>query len=113
MNADTRLDFPIDEVPKNGTLFSIQKDIHWVRMPLPMDLNHINLWIIGSKEECTLVDSGMFLEDVKNAWSDLIDKEKLSFKRVIVTELIKLSSVKHKYFSKKSRYISFHYDSDK
>tara|TARA_B100000029_G_scaffold515716_1_gene624160 strand:- start:6727 stop:7752 length:1026 start_codon:yes stop_codon:yes gene_type:complete len=87
MNADTRLDFPIDEVPKNGTLFSIQKDIHWVRMPLPMDLNHINLWIIGSKEECTLVDSGMFLEDVKNAWSDLIDKEKLSFKRVIVTHM--------------------------
>ena len=87
MNADTRLDFPIDEVPKNGTLFSIQKDIHWVRMPLPMDLNHINLWIIGSKAECTLVDSGMFLEDVKNAWSDLIDKEKLSFKRVIVTHM--------------------------
>ena len=48
MNPDTRLEFPIDTVPKNGTMYSINDLIHWVRMPLPMSLNHINLWLIGS-----------------------------------------------------------------
>ena len=38
MNPDTRLEFPIDTVPKNGTMYSINDDLHWVRMPLPMSL---------------------------------------------------------------------------
>ncbi len=66
MNPDTRLEFPIDTVPKNGTMYSINDDLHWVRMPLPMSLNHINLWLIGSKDQATLVDTGMFLDDVKS-----------------------------------------------
>ena len=83
MNPDTRLEFPIDTVPKNGTMYSINDDLHWVRMPLPMSLNHINLWLIGSKDQATLVDTGMFLDDVKTAWKDLISKEKIDIKKLI------------------------------
>ena len=82
MNPDTRLEFPIDTVPKNGTMYSINDDLHWVRMPLPMSLNHINLWLIGSKDQATLVDTGMFLDDVKTAWTDLISKEKIDIKNL-------------------------------
>ena len=87
MNPDTRLEFPIDAVPKNGTMYSINDEIHWVRMPLPMSLNHINLWLIGSKNEATLVDTGMFLDDVKSAWTDLISNEKIDIKKLIVTHM--------------------------
>ena len=87
MNPDTRLEFPIDTVPKNGTMYSINDDLHWVRMPLPMSLNHINLWLIGSKDQATLVDTGMFLDDVKTAWTDLISKEKIDIKKLIVTHM--------------------------
>jgi glyoxylase-like metal-dependent hydrolase (beta-lactamase superfamily II) len=87
MNPDTRLEFPIDTVPKNGTMYSINDQIHWVRMPLPMSLNHINLWLIGSKDQATLVDTGMFLDDVKTAWKDLISKEKIDIKKLIVTHM--------------------------
>ena len=87
MNPDTRLEFPIDTVPKNGTMYSINNELHWVRMPLPMSLNHINLWLIGSKDQATLVDTGMFLDDVKTAWTDLINKEKIDIKKLIVTHM--------------------------
>jgi glyoxylase-like metal-dependent hydrolase (beta-lactamase superfamily II) len=87
MNPDTRLEFPIDTVPKNGTMYSINDELHWVRMPLPMSLNHINLWLIGSKDQATLVDTGMFLDDVKTAWTDLISKEKIDIKKLIVTHM--------------------------
>jgi len=87
MNPDTRLEFPIDTVPKNGTMYSINDDLHWVRMPLPMSLNHINLWLIGSKDQAMLVDTGMFLDDVKTAWTDLISNEKIDIKKLIVTHM--------------------------
>ena len=50
MNPDTRLKFPIDTVPKNGTMYSINDELHWVRMPLPMSLNHINLCLLYTSD---------------------------------------------------------------
>ena len=80
MNSEARLNFPIDDVPKSGTLQVINEHVRWIRMPLPMSLNHINLWGLGRKDDLTLVDTGMHLEDTKNAWTHLIQSEKLNIK---------------------------------
>jgi glyoxylase-like metal-dependent hydrolase (beta-lactamase superfamily II) len=56
-------------------------------MPLPMSLNHINLWGLGTQDNLTLVDTGMHLDDTKNAWVNLIDSENLSIKDVVVTHM--------------------------
>ena len=74
MNSETRLTFPLDVVPKSGTMHAINEHVRWIRMPLPMSLNHINLWGLGTQDNLTLVDTGMHLDDTKNAWIDLIDK---------------------------------------
>mgnify|MGYP003311831478 CR=1 FL=1 len=84
MNSETRLTFPLDVVPKSGTLHAINEHVRWIRMPLPMSLNHINLWGLGTQDNLTLVDTGMHLDDTKKAWVDLIDQEKLSIKDVVV-----------------------------
>ena len=68
MNSDTRLTFPLDVVPKSGSMHVINEHVLWIRMPLPMSLNHINLWGLGNKENLTLVDTGMNLDDTKKAW---------------------------------------------
>ena len=36
MNIDTRLVFPSEDVPKNGTMLEIENNVRWIRMPLPM-----------------------------------------------------------------------------
>ena len=87
MNTETRLEFPIDMVPKSGTSYTINEHVRWVRMPLPMSLNHINLWALGSNDNLTLVDTGMHLDDTKNAWKNLIQAENLTIQDVVVTHM--------------------------
>lgn len=67
MNSETRLTFPIDEVPKYGILFNINEHINWVRMPLPMSLNHVNLWTLGGIDDLTLIDADDLLDATFNA----------------------------------------------
>ena len=74
MNPDTRLTFPVDAVPKYGTLFNINEHIHWVRMKLPMSLNHVNLWTLGNTDDLTLIDTGMQLDDCLLYTSDAADE---------------------------------------
>ena len=87
MNSETRLKFPIDEAPKSGTLHAIHEQVRWIRMPLPMSLNHINLWGLGTKDNLTLVDTGMHLDETKKSWINLIKSEDLSIKNVVVTHM--------------------------
>ena len=87
MNSETRLIFPLDVVPKSGTMYEINKHVRWIRMPLPMSLNHINLWGLGTQDNLTLVDTGMHLDETKNAWINLIESENLSVKDVVVTHM--------------------------
>ena len=72
MSTDTRLNFPIEDIPKNGESLKIADGLTWVRMPLPMSLNHINLWLIGENHDQTLVDTGMHLPEVVEKWTALI-----------------------------------------
>ena len=58
MNIDTRLVFPYEDVPKNGTMLEIENNVRWIRMPLPMSLNHINLWL--KKKSLIKVDLNVF-----------------------------------------------------
>ena len=87
MSNEHRLEFPIDTVPKSGTSLVINEHVRWVRMPLPMSLNHINLWALGPNTNLTLVDTGMHLDDTKDAWKNLIQSEELTIKDVIVTHM--------------------------
>ena len=48
-------------------------------MPLPIDLDHINVWLLDSGDGCVLVDTGMASEIGKDAWL-LIDEEVLTHK---------------------------------
>jgi glyoxylase-like metal-dependent hydrolase (beta-lactamase superfamily II) len=87
MNSETKLKFPIDIVPKAGSLHALNEHVRWIRMPLPMSLNHINLWALGLQDNLTLVDTGMHLDDTKNAWKNLIQSENLTINDVVVTHM--------------------------
>jgi glyoxylase-like metal-dependent hydrolase (beta-lactamase superfamily II) len=57
--------------PAPGQGRRIADGLWWLRMPLPMELNHINLWLLEDGDACTVVDSGLAAEECRAAWETL------------------------------------------
>jgi glyoxylase-like metal-dependent hydrolase (beta-lactamase superfamily II) len=47
-----------DAPPQPGHTHEVAPGVHWLRMPLPFALNHVNLWLIDEPDGFTLVDCG-------------------------------------------------------
>ncbi len=63
--------------------------IYWLRIPLPMVLDHINLWLLEDGDGWTIVDTGLALAETRELWQQVLDEwmNGLPVKRVIVTHL--------------------------
>ena len=48
MNAlEQQLDYPfLDALPDTGATIEVAPGVRWLRMVLPFQLNHINLWLL-------------------------------------------------------------------
>lgn len=76
------------DVPELGTTLEVAPGVHWLRMPLPFALNHINLWLLDDGDGWTVVDTGIARDEVKEAWMTLAKtyfSEDKPLKRIIVT----------------------------
>lgn len=69
--------YPWQEVPLPGQALSLRPGLHWLRMPLPFALDHINLWLLddelGAQAGFTQVDCGIASDDTRAAWQQLFD----------------------------------------
>jgi glyoxylase-like metal-dependent hydrolase (beta-lactamase superfamily II) len=84
------LDYPWgDTRPELGKAIVVAPGIHWIRMRLPMQLNHINLWLLEDGDGWTVVDSGIRNEETTDAWKELFAGPMggRPIKRVIVTHM--------------------------
>ena len=68
-----RLVYPFEAPPPAGDRLEVAPGVHWLRMPLPYALNHINLWTLDDGAGCAIVDTGTRTEDVASAWHALFD----------------------------------------
>jgi len=57
--------------PALGETMEVAQGIHWLRMPLPFKLDHINLWLLEDGDGWTIVDTGICTDVVKAAWETL------------------------------------------
>ena len=75
------------EPPPSGTAAAVVPGIHWLRMPLPFKLDHINLWLLEDDDGWTVVDTGISRDTVKQAWEEVFSGtlDGKPVKRVIVT----------------------------
>jgi glyoxylase-like metal-dependent hydrolase (beta-lactamase superfamily II) len=62
------LDHPWTEPPAPADLRAVAPGIYWLRMPLPFQLNHINLWLLEDGDGWTIVDTGVGLDDTRALW---------------------------------------------
>jgi glyoxylase-like metal-dependent hydrolase (beta-lactamase superfamily II) len=65
------LDYLPGDPPAPGEARRIADGLWWLRMPLPMDLNHINLWLLEDGAACTVVDTGLSAGECREAWQSL------------------------------------------
>ena len=81
------ISYPIEQQPGTGETLEVAPGVRWLRMPLPFELNHINLWLLEEDDGWTIVDTGLNLDDIKQHWEAVLEahcREK-PVKRIIVT----------------------------
>ena len=80
-------DYPFEGMPELGKTLEVAPGIHWLRMPLPFKLDHINLWLLEDGDEWVIVDTGICRDEVKGAWEELFTgiMAGRSVSRVVVT----------------------------
>jgi glyoxylase-like metal-dependent hydrolase (beta-lactamase superfamily II) len=57
--------------PAPGQAQAIDAGVYWLRMPLPLVLDHINLWLLEDGAGWTVVDCGLTTDATRAAWEQL------------------------------------------
>lgn len=70
--AQPPLTFPWEEPPGCGEAIEVVEGILWVRLPLPMRLNHVNVYVLDEGDYWTIIDTGMDLASGREAWAALL-----------------------------------------
>jgi glyoxylase-like metal-dependent hydrolase (beta-lactamase superfamily II) len=68
----TPLTYPHPTAPEPGVPVEVAPGLLWLRFPLPMALNHVNLWLIQDSDGWTLVDAGIGNAVSREIWDGLI-----------------------------------------
>ena len=58
--------------PIPGEICSINDAVLWCRMPLPLALDHINVYLVRDNGGWAIIDCGMATKATKAAWADVI-----------------------------------------
>jgi glyoxylase-like metal-dependent hydrolase (beta-lactamase superfamily II) len=80
-------EYPFAEPPAPGTTVEVAPGVHWLRMALPFQLDHINLWLLEDGDGWLQVDTGLGNEPTRMLWEKII-ADKIGakpVKRVLVT----------------------------
>ena len=82
------LEYPL-AVPPIGQMGMVVPGVHWIRLPLPYRLNHINVWALDDGAGWVLVDTGARTEDTVAVWERLTTQAPLNrpLTRVVVTHM--------------------------
>ena len=83
------INYEFEQRPDHGQCLEILPGLIWLRMPVPMALEHINLWLLRDEDGWTLVDTGVFYDDSRQHWSRVLAEELdgRPLRRVICTHL--------------------------
>ena len=75
MSEKAEIQYAFEQRPDAGETMQVADGIHWLRMPLPFVLGHINLWLLedGSDGDWTIIDTGVDIEESEKVWTRTID----------------------------------------
>src|SRR5262247_310933 len=76
------LEYPFPQVPAPAATTEVAPGVRWLSMPLPFQLDHINLWLLGDGDGYTVVDTGIGDPQTRGLWEKILDRK---VGRVILT----------------------------
>lgn len=65
--------YPMGTPPDHGSATEVAPGVLWLRMPLPMALNHVNCYALDDGDSWTVVDTGFSTEKSQAIWQSLLD----------------------------------------
>lgn len=88
LSPDAALRHPFDSAPEPGCARAVAPGVLWIRLALPFQLDHINVWALdGGERGWTLVDTGLGDARTRDSWEELFTGalENRPVERVIAT----------------------------
>ena len=68
------LKYLFDDVPEPGRVQEIVPGVLWLRMPLPMALDHINLYLLEDHDGWWIIDTGIAIGPTQELWEQIFDQ---------------------------------------
>ncbi|MDA7424971.1 MBL fold metallo-hydrolase [Thalassococcus lentus] len=65
--------YPWDAPPEPGKAIEVAEGVLWMRLPLPMKLDHVNVYALDDGDGWTVVDTGFSSRKSRSIWQDIID----------------------------------------
>ncbi|MEL7167453.1 MAG: MBL fold metallo-hydrolase [Pseudomonadota bacterium] len=71
--APAGLRYPWDTPPDHGAATEVADGVLWARLPLPMKLDHVNVYALDDGDSWTVIDTGFASKKTKALWQGLLD----------------------------------------
>lgn len=65
--------YPWDTPPAEGEAIEVAPGVLWMRLPLPMALDHVNVYAFDDGDSWTVVDTGFASKRSRTIWQNLLD----------------------------------------
>lgn len=86
-DAVVRIEFPFEPPRPDGEVVALAPGVLWARMPMPMQLDHINVYLLRDGDGWFIVDTGLNLPASRARWETIVERhfDGLPLKGVICT----------------------------
>lgn len=64
--------FPFEATPAEGEVLEVAEGILWIRLPLPMALDHVNVYALDDGDGWTIIDTGLNTGRGRALWERLL-----------------------------------------
>ncbi|MCC1494199.1 MBL fold metallo-hydrolase [Cognatishimia sp. F0-27] len=63
---------PWETPPAPGTAIDVAEGVKWIRLPLPMKLDHVNVYALDDGDSYTIVDTGFSSRTSRRIWGEIL-----------------------------------------
>lgn len=64
--------YPWESPPEGSEAIEVAEGILWMRLPLPMKLDHVNVYALDEGDSWTIIDTGFDSKKTRAIWEDLM-----------------------------------------
>jgi len=70
--TDNILRYPWETPPETGKSIEVAPGVLWIRLPLPMALDHVNIYALDEGDSWTVVDTGIHSKRSVKIWEEIL-----------------------------------------